>query len=304
MKSKCKTVLYLILCFTLCIHLPVHAGALQVSKFSNPIKVMNKISQPINLSFISDGNWRVLVEPLDTQIRNLDNPNYTIPITRMELAEMNGMPISNFNVGRALEIKSGNYTGMSNLNLALNIIHSDADYPGNYVTDVKFTLMNNNNIVGEDIYTLRFTQDEIASIDFSRRMLNLKMDKDKVLQKNSSQNLAYPFSLYIASNKNWKLYVRPLSSSNNNTDKKLKYFVKVLGSGDNTVTCNQTSEYFPLQQDIPVLIASGKATINQNTSSLDKKIINVDYMVRGPENTFIPAGSKTEEFEYRLETEK
>ena len=300
MKSINKKILYIAMGLALTVYTPANAGTLQVTKYSQPITIMNKVSQPINLSFAADGNWKVLVEPLDSQIRNLDNPNYTLPINRLELAEMNGTPISNFNYGSVLEVKNGNTPGISNLNLSLNIIRSDADYPGNYVTDVKFTLLNNNNLIAEDVYTLRFTQEDIASIDFSRRMMSLKLDKEKILQKNSSQNLQTPFGLYIASNRNWKLYVRNLS---NNQDKSLKYFMKVLGGGDDTMCLNQASEYIPIT-DLPILIASGKSTINTMMNTLEKKIINIDYMVKGPEDTFIPAGSKTEEFEYRLETEK
>ena len=299
MESISKRVLYLAMGFALTAYSMANAGTLQVTKYSQPITVMNKVSQPINLSFVADGNWKILVEPLDSQIRNLDNPSYTLPINRLELAEMNGTPIANFNYGSVLEVKNSNIPGVNNLNLALNMLRSDADYPGNYVTDVKFSLYNNNNLIAEDVYSLRYTQEDIASVEFSRRMMSMKIDKDKVLQKNSKQNLPAPFGLYVSSNRNWKLYVRNLT---NDPDKSLKYFMKVMGGGDDTITLNQ-SEYIPITS-VPIMIASGKSTINQMMNNLEKKIINIDYMVQGPENTFIPAGSKTEEFEYRLETEK
>lgn len=295
-----KKLLYIAMGLALTVYTPANAGTLQVTKFSNPIKVMNKISQPINLSFAAEGNWKVLVEPLDNQIRNLDNPNYTLPINRLEIAEMSGMPIANLNYGSVLEVKNGNIAGISNLNLALNVISSDADYPGNYVTDVKFTLMNNNNLIAQDVYTFRFTQEDIATIDFSKKMVNLKFDKENILRNNSSQNLPSPFGLYVSSNRDWKLYVRNLTNDN---DKSLKYFMRVIGSGDDSMTLNQSSEYIPIT-DVPVLIASGKSTINQVMNLLEKKMINIDYMVKGPNDTFIPSGSKTKEFEYKLETEK
>jgi hypothetical protein len=264
-----------------------------------PLKILNKVSQPINLSFAATGDWKIIVEALDGQVRNLDHPNYTLPITRLEIGDVSGTPISHFEIGRTYEIKNGGTLGVNNLNLALNLILFDGDYPGNYVADVKFTLLDKNAIVAEDVFTLRIMQDEIASIDFSKSLVNLSIDKDKVLANNSSQNLPMPLGLYISSNKDWKLYIRKI---NNSADKTFKYFVKILPSGDSSINCNSTNEYIAMQES-PILLASGKATINQMMSTLDKKLLNIDYKIQGPENNFIPAGSKSEEFEYRLETE-
>ncbi len=291
-------VIFLLLLWIFCNQI-IFANNLKIEKFATPIKIPNKISQPINLSFATDGNWKLLAEPLDNQIRNIDNPNYTLPITRLEVAEMGGAPISHFDIGKSYEIRNGNSLGVNNMNLALNVVNFDCDYPGNYITDIKFTLMNNNSVVAEEIYTFRFMQDTISSIDFSQRIVNLSIDKNKILQRNSAQNLANPLGLYICSNKNWKLYMR---STSNNNDKSLKYFVKVLGGTDSTLTYNQTNEYIPLQ-NTPIFLASGKSTINQMANTLEKKLLNIDYMVKGPEDNFIPAGSRSEEFEYRLETE-
>ena len=53
-----------------------------------PIKILNKVSQPITLSFAAEGDWKIKLEAIDRQIRNLDNPNYTLPIKRLELSDM------------------------------------------------------------------------------------------------------------------------------------------------------------------------------------------------------------------------
>lgn len=275
------------------------ANNLQIQKFSTPMKIPNKISQQINVTFATDGNWKLYAEPLDNQIRNIDNPNYTLPITRLEIAQIGGTPISHFDMGKSYEIKNGLSAGVQNLNLALNVVNFDADYPGNYMTDIKFTLMNNNAVVAEEVYTFRFAQEAIATLDFSNRNINLKLDKDKILKKNSSQNLTTPFNLYVSSNKNWKLYLRGPEISQ---EKNLKYFVKTLNGGDSSIEYIQANEYAPMNQN-QILLAKGKSTINPITNTLDKKIVNIDYLVKGPEDRFIPAGTTTEQFEYRLETE-
>jgi len=272
---------------------------LEIQKFSTPIKIPNKISQPINVTFATDGNWKLFAEPLDNQIRNIDNPNYTLPITRLEVSQIGGAPLSHFEMGKSYEIKNGISSGMQNLNLALNVLNFDADYPGSYITDIKFTLMNNDSVVSEEIYTLRFNQETISSVDFSNRNINLKLEKEKILKKNSSQNLETPFSVYVESNKDWKLFLKGVPTDNT---KNLKYFVKTINSSDNSVECINTTEYIPMSQT-QILIAKGKSTINQATNSLDKKIVNIDYLVKGPEDSFIPAGTTTEQFEYVLETE-
>lgn len=280
----------------------VNASTLKIEKFVQPIKLANKISQPISLSFVADGNWRLLVEAMESRINNQDNPNYSLPVSRMELTELNGTPISNFGVGKVIEINNrgliGVNGGVNNLNFAINTNCFDSDRPGNYSTDIKFTLIDNSSNISEDFYNLRFTKDEISSIDFSNKFLKLSMDKNRILQKNCSQNLPTPLSLYVSSNKNWKLYINKPSSSK---DKELTYFVRVLG-GDSAINCNLTVDYIQLSEK-SVLLASGKATINEVMNNLDKKTINIDYLIKGPENKFISAGSRSEEFEYRLETE-
>lgn len=278
--------------------LAAQATSLRVDRFSMPIILANKISQPLSLSFTAEGNWKLLVEVMDSQIRNQDNPSYSIPTTRLELAQLGGTPISNFDTGKVIEVKSGDINGTNNLNLALNMINFDSDRPGNYVVDVKFTLVSQNNTVAEDIYSFRFTKDEICSIDFSNRVTRLALEKDKILQKNSIQNLSTPLGLYVTSNKDWKLFLRRIPNSKDTT---LTYFFKVLG-GDQSVNCNMTNEYIHLTET-PILIASGKCTINDVMNCLDKKLINIDYQIKGPEDKFIPAGSRSEEFEYSLETD-
>lgn len=292
-----KKIFYITIISLLFLQMPTLAGAIKVERFSSPIKLGNKISQPINLLFSSEGNWKLLVTSLDSRIVNQDNPSYSIPITRLELAELGGNPISNFDFGKIMEIRNGSNTGINNLNLSINVITHEADRPGNYVTEIKFTLLNQNAVVAEDIYSFRFRQEEIASIDFSNKVVNLSLAKDKILQKNASQNLSTPFGLYISSNKDWKLYVR----NSNSGDKTFHYFVKVMG-GDSSINSIATNEYIPLTQN-PILLASGKSTINSAMNCLEKKLINIDYMIKGPEDKFVPAGSRSEEFEYRLETE-
>ena len=274
--------LYKLLIFLLALIFSINnsfANNLQIQKFSTPIKIPNKISQPINVTFATDGNWKLFAEPLDNQIINIDNPNHTLPIARLEIAQLGGAPISHFDMGKSYEIKNGVSAGVQNLNLALNIINFDADYPGNYLTDIKFTLMNNNSVVAEEVYTLRFTQEAIATIDFSNRNINLNLDKNKILQKNSSQNLLTPFSVYLSSNKNWKLYLR---GPEGNQEKNMKYFVKTLNGGDNSIEYIQTNEYAQMNPN-QILLAKGKSTINPITNTLDKKIINIDYLIKGPE---------------------
>jgi len=298
MKFVSKQLLYILIFSLFNLSLTAQAGSLKIERFSMPIKVGNKISQPINLSLSAEGNWRLLVEILDSQIRNQDNPSFSIPVTRLELAQLGGTPISNFDVGKIIEIKSGDINGASNLNLALNLISFDSDRPGNYTADIKFTLVSQNNTLNEDVCSLRFMKDEIASIDFSNRVTNLAVDRDKTLEKASTQNLSIPLGLYISSNKNWKLYIRKLSGSKDTT---ISYFVKVLG-GDQAVNYNMTNEFIPMKE-APILLASGKSTINDSMNCLDKKLVNIDYQIKGPEEEFIPAGTRSEEFEYRLETE-
>lgn len=291
-----KKILYFVIINFILLTMPVRAGPLRVTNFSSPTVFANRISQPINIIFSSEGNWKLLVQPIENRIFNQNN-NYSLPISRLELAELGGNPIVNFDVGKIIELKSGTSCGINNLNLALNLTTFDNDRPGYYLTDIKFTLIDKNSIVAEDIYNLGFMKKEISSIEFANRITNISIDKDKVLQKNFTQHISNPIGLYVSSNKDWKLYVRKMYGKTNT----YSYLVKVLGA-DPAIKCNSCGDYV-LLNDNPVLLASGKATINDTMNKLDKMFINIDYLIKGPEDKIVPAGSCTEEFEYKLETE-
>lgn len=291
-----KKILYFILINVIVFSMPAQAGSIRVTNFSSPTVFANRISQPINIIFSSTGNWKLLVQAAESKIFN-QNSAYTLPITRLELAELGGNPIVNFDMGKIIELRSGNSCGMNNLNLALNLTTFDNDRPGYYYTDIKFTLIDKNSMVTEDVYNLGFMKNEISSIEFTNRMTNVSIDRDKVLQTNFTQRLANPVGLYVSSNKDWKLYVKKMYGKTNNYN----YFVRVLGA-DPAIKCNCAADYSVLN-DNPILLASGKATINDTMNKLDKRFINIDFLIKGPENKIIPAGSCTEEFEYKLETE-
>jgi hypothetical protein len=298
MKLLIRRVLLFYIIYVILFTLPSFAGGIKVEQFASPIKLANRVSQPINLTLATNGRWRLLIQALEPQIYNQGKYNYAIPITRMELAEASGVPISNFSAGKIIEINSSQLNGMNSINLALNVATYDNDRPGFYSTDIKFSLIDESNTVTEAVYNLRFTKDEICSLDFSNQILNLKLDKDKILQNGFTQHLQNHLMVYVKSNKDWKLYIKKQPNSKNNV---LTYSVKPLYA-DNSINLNQANDY-TLMKDNSVLLASGKATFNDSIQSLDKKLINIDYMVKGPDNSFIPAGRQSEDFQYILQTE-
>lgn len=60
MKFKFKKVLHLLI-IVLLMQLQAMGGTIQVQNIGAPISISNRISQPINLSFATDGNWKLLV---------------------------------------------------------------------------------------------------------------------------------------------------------------------------------------------------------------------------------------------------
>lgn len=125
------------------------------------------------------------------------------------------------------------------------------------------------------------------------------MDKENILQKNTQQNLKMPLILYITSNKDWKLYVKR-NTNDINANLKITPYIKII-SADKTINPNLSTNFTILNSD-EMLVASGKATFNDLIKKLDKQFINLDYLIKGPKDTFLKSGSKLEEFEYRLET--
>lgn len=290
---------FIVTCFLFLLSLlPASAGAIKVQTFGSPINLINKISQPVNISILNSSTWKILIQALEPSILNQNNPNYSIPLTRLELAELGGNPISAFSNGKVIELASSAMNNINNLNLAFNLLTFENDRPGIYDIDVRFSLVDENRQVTEDVCCLRFIKEEISKIEFSKKIVNLEIDKDKSLQKNFVQNLPTPLCLYVSSNKNWKLYVRKIPDNN---PEKINVSFRVVGA-DKAVNYNR-AEYVELADNNLVLVASGKATFNDVANILDKKIINIDYIVKGPENQIMKAGSRLKEFEYRLETE-
>lgn len=298
MKTLKRRVLLVSIISVLCFTPASFAGGVKVEQFAQPIKLGNRVSQPLNLTLVASGKWKLLVQAIEPQICNQGKYNYSIPITRMELAESSGVPIANFSAGKVIEINSSQLNNASNINLALNIATYDNDRPGYYSADIKFSLVDESNTVSETVYNLRFNKDEISSLEFSNPILNLKLDKDKILQRSSIQHLQNPLLVYVKSNKDWKLYVKKLPNPRNTA---LSYSVKPIYA-DNSINLNQTGDYI-LMKDNSVLLATGKATFNDAMQCLDKRLINIDYMVKGPDNSFIPAGRQSEDFQYILQTE-
>lgn len=293
-----KSILYLIFVVILFFQQNAYAGSIKIDRFASSIVLTNKILQPINISIISPCKWKVLVQALDSRIVNQDNPSYSIPITRIELAETSGAPVSNLGCGKIVEINSGLNQGMSNLNLALATLFFENDRPGNYSTDIRFTLVDENNVQTDDIYNLRFKINEVSKVNFLRKVSTIQLSKENTLKFDSQQNMETPLGVYVSSNKNWKLYINKIAGAK---ESPLRYSVKVLG-GDSSVNCNTSGEYIPLNQN-RILIASGKATFNDAMKCLDKKLINIDYLITSPKSEFLEPGLYSTDFEYRLETE-
>ncbi|OLA94431.1 MAG: hypothetical protein BHW64_03870 [Candidatus Melainabacteria bacterium LEY3_CP_29_8] len=279
----------------------VFADNLHFEKISQSQKFGNKIMQQVNLSFYSNSPWKLYAQVLDLNIQNQTNPNYFIPLSRFEISNLGQLPFSNFENSKQIEIKnSDTNVGMNNLNFNFAINTQDIDRPGFYTCDIKFTLVDNNqNIIAQNIYNYNFEIDEIAKIEFSNPLINLPIDKDKILQKNTQQNLKMPLTIYVTSNKDWKLYVK---RKTNDIDDNLKItpYIKII-SAANSINPNLSTNFTILNND-EVLVASGKATFNDSIRKLDKQFINLDYLIKGPKDTFLKSGSKLEEFEYRLET--
>ncbi len=281
----------------------VFANNLHFEKISQSQKFGNKIMQQVNLSFYSNSPWKLYAQVLDLNIQNQTYPNYYIPLSRFEISNLGQIPFNNFENSKQVEIKNSDNTsnGVNNLNFNFAINTQDIDRPGFYTCDIKFTLVDNNqNIIAQNIYNYNFEIDEITKIEFSNQFINLKIDKENILQKNAQQNLKMPVTLYITSNKDWKLYVKRRTNDINNS-LKITPYIKILNTQNEIVT-NLNNNFTCLLNNDEVLVASGKATFNDAIKKLDKQFINLDYLIKGPKDTFLKSGSKLEEFEYRLET--
>lgn len=275
------------------------ANSLEVEKFGLLTKSGDKLRQPIKVTFATSSPWKMTVRAIEPRISNLDKSSKTLPVTRLDISETSGLPLVNLDISRSYRLKQGNTTGQQSLDLYVNTLSYDGDYPGNYSVDLAFTIEQNNGNTEERIFTFRFNQPEVSSVQFDQANLNLSVSKDKVL-KNCQENLRNPFSIYIKSNKDWKLY---LIGRKNDEKNVLSYHYKVVGVSDSTVNYTNCGEYLPMK-DTKMLIAEGKSTLNEASHQLMSKVINMDYLVKGANGGIIPSGSISADFEYILETEE
>lgn len=297
-KNLFKIFLFILICLDL--NSQAIAGTIKIDRFSPPINLENRILQPLNINILSEGNWKIQIQPLENRIINQDNPNYSIPITRLELQQQNGIPVTNFNAGKVYEINSFQNNNSNNVNLSISTKYFNNDRPGTYSTDIKVTLIDTNNIPTEEFYNLRFKIDEKASLEFLQKTSFIKLTKEQILRKGSTQNLDNLVGIYVSSNKDWKLYMTKIPNEN---DDKLKYLLKVIGE-DSSINYKNNTDYIPIFNNQKILLATGKATFNDSIQNLDKKLINIDYILKTPENEYLQPGNYTSDFEYKLETEE
>lgn len=297
MTSIIKKILYCLILNFICV-IQTFAGTISVNAYNAPTVFSNKILQTVNVSIVANKFWRLTVYPISKQIDNQSNSNYSLPLSRLELTDAGGNPMVTFGGGKVGNYDSYKTNGLNNFNLNFNITTSENDRPGSYLIGLEFILFDSQGHQSEAYFPLRFQKEEIAFVDFSEQVTHLQLDKDKILQKGVTQDLVTPLSVYVKSNKNWKLYIKRATVLPNS---KVTYYTKPL-SADNSITLNNTDIYTKMDNNT-YLIARGSATFNNFTNTLDKKIINMDYMVKGPEDDFLQVGSESNDFQYILETE-
>src|SRR5574344_929352 len=117
-KNLFKIFLFILICLDL--NSQAIAGTIKIDRFSPPINLENRILQPLNINILSEGNWKIQLQPLENRIIHQDNPNYSIPITRLELQQQNGIPVINFNAGKVYEINSFQNNNSNNVNLSIS----------------------------------------------------------------------------------------------------------------------------------------------------------------------------------------
>ncbi|MCI1272904.1 MAG: hypothetical protein LKG27_00520 [Clostridiaceae bacterium] len=295
---KLKKFIYILIIYFLAIG-QSFATQLTITPIGTPTGFSNKISQSINLAIDADSNWRMEVYILSPEIINQNNFAYSLPINRLEITKANGTPIILFNSGiKVAKINSNDIGGVNNFNLSLNTTTFENDRPGYYSTEICFVLIDKGHKMDLEVYNLRFQKEEISSIEFSENPTRLELDKEKILKKGVTQNISTPLTVSIKSNKNWKLY---LQKTNINPASKVTYYIKPLYA-DASITLNNSSSYTKMDNNT-YLIASGKATFNDNSNTLDKKFLTMSYMIKGPENELLPVGSESNLFQYSLKTE-
>src|SRR5574344_2590994 len=252
-------------------------AGIQVTQFFPANSSSERITIPVNISLLAQGNWILQILPLEQYIFNQNG--YRMPITNFSLFVLGKSQETIFSQNTPIQILSSQVYGMNNINLMFSLKPQENYRAGNYSTDIKITLIDSNHVVTEKVFNLKFSIPEKSYISFSNQTLRLSMEKSKILQKKSEQHLVSPLVVYVKSNSNWKLYIKKTGNTENS---KLKFQIKPLSADEGIVLYK--NDYVQMTDTNTELLASGKATFNDLNQSLDTKSINIDYKINGPEN--------------------
>lgn len=270
-----------------------HAADLNVASCT-PAQYINKTTlQNIKIDFECNGDWKIILMPLNQIFFNTLNTNKTIPINRLSVKDNKEIEQKDLQPEKLLIIAQGNDFGHKTLNFTLKIINFDSDYPGDYLGDLKFTLVTNTGEI-DRIYALRFNQPLIQDLKSDEQLLNVNIQEDDVFKKAQTHYLTHPTTLYVKSNKEWKLcLVAPKTNDN------LKYFLKIISKPENSQS-NFDKEYLELQ-DNQLTLLSGKETLDKQTGQLKSQIVRINYMIKTPQNEFLESGHIQKPIEYCLD---
>lgn len=288
-----KNFIYIFIFYIICI-VNVNAATITINPNLLPIESGNTISQPVNVTISGASNWYINV----VTIGDIYNTTGSyIPLSHVNIFGQDGTLISNLLNSYYIPYPM-NKVGSNNFNLNFSLTTDDSDRPGIYSKYIAINLYDNGNLADIAFFNLKFNKNEISSVEFSENTTRLSLDKDKILQKGVTQDLNTPLTVYVKSNKDWKLYIRKSTITPNS---KITLYIKTMTS-DSSIKLDNASGYTKMDTNT-YLIASGKATFNDTTRILDKKFITMDYMVKGPDNEFLPVGSESDNIQYILETE-
>lgn len=249
--------------------------------------------QDINISFVCEGNWKIILTPLNQYFMNTLNPEKIIYINRLTVKDDKENYIENLQPSRSVVVAQGVNSGQTSINRVLKIINFDADYPGDYIGDLKFTLVTDKGEL-DRIYTLRFNQPVIQNLKSDEQQLNINVQEEDVFKKGASHYISHPETVYIESNREWKLYLYSPKTNDN-----FKYFFKLVSKSESIIS-PYDKDFQELKED-RIIIASGKATVDGVSSKLKAQAVKINYMIKSPQDDYLESGQFQRPVEYSLD---
>lgn len=268
---------------------------LSVSSSASSVMSGKSLLQYLSAVGSTNGSYKLIIIPTTDFLVNTTHPSSRISINKLEVENVDTHNYYPLDMNAPLEIMTGKDNENFNNRIGIRIKDAEAYYPGTYTCNLQFTLVSED---GSSTAMLNavFNIPEINDIRITPANININISPKISSQQSYKKEPEFPTQIHIRSNKKWKLILNSLVFDNS-----FNYAFKVLPLNGDYKTY-YSSEYTSLSKR-SFVIAEGEATISADSTFLESKVIEVNYLLQNNSTIDLTAGSYPANINYELITD-